>query len=132
MLSVKAGIHINRLDMEENHESEEVDIEALIRKIESQQGRLQVKEARRVLGAPSGLDVPTCKPARKHRPVCLHRLTEYKNKQGDVSSVLAVDDLKGMQLDAGKVVEARAKEVGCIRDKRVYTKILRSQAARNS
>ena len=28
VLSVKARIHINRLDMEENHESEEVDIEA--------------------------------------------------------------------------------------------------------
>ena len=116
MLSVKAGIHINRLGMEENHESEEVDIEALIRKIESQEGRLQAKEARRVPGAPSGPDVPTCKPERKHRPVCLHRLTEYKNKQGDVSSVLAVDDLTGMKLDAGKVVEARAIEVGYIRD----------------
>ena len=61
----------------------------------------------------------------------LHRLTEYKNNQGGVSSVLAVDDLTGMKLDAVKVVEARAKEVGYIRDKRVYNKILRSQAARN-
>ena len=37
----------------------------------------------------------------------------------------------GMKLEAGKVIEARAKEAGYIRDKRVYTKILRSQASRN-
>ena len=36
-----------------------------------------------------------------------------------------------MKLDAGTVIEARAKEVGYIRDKRVYTKILRSQASRS-
>ena len=36
-----------------------------------------------------------------------------------------------MKLGAGNVVEARAKEVGYIRDKRVYTKILRSQASRH-
>ena len=48
-----------------------------------------------------------------------------------MSSVLAWDDLTGMRLEAGKVVEARAKEVGYIRDKRVYAKILRSQASRN-
>ena len=36
-----------------------------------------------------------------------------------------------MKLDAGKVKEARAKEVGYIRDKRVYEKIPRAQAARN-
>ena len=48
-----------------------------------------------------------------------------------MSSVSAWDDLTGMKLEAGKVIEARAKEVGYIRDKRVYTKILRSQASRN-
>ena len=36
-----------------------------------------------------------------------------------------------MKLEAGKVIEARAKEVGYIRDKRVYTKIFRSQASRS-
>ena len=33
-----------------------------------------------------------------------------------------------MKLDAGKVKEARAKEVGYIRDKQVYDKIPRAQA----
>ena len=56
---------------------------------------------------------------------------EYKNKKGEISSVLAWDDLTGMRLDAGKVKEARAKEVGYIRDKRVYDKIPRAQALRN-
>ena len=56
---------------------------------------------------------------------------EYKNKKGDISSVIACDDLTGMRLDAGKVKEARAKEVGYIRDKRVYDKIPRAQALRN-
>ena len=36
-----------------------------------------------------------------------------------------------MRLDAGKVVEARAKEVTYLRDKRVYDKIPRHQALRN-
>ena len=56
---------------------------------------------------------------------------EYRNKQGDISSAIAWDDLTHMRLDAGKVKEARAKEVGYIRDKRVYGKIPRAQAVRN-
>ena len=44
---------------------------------------------------------------------------------------MAWDDLTGMKLDAGKVVEARSKEVTYIRDKRVYDKIPRQQALRS-
>ena len=36
-----------------------------------------------------------------------------------------------MKLDAGKVVEARAKEVTYLRDKRVYDKIPRHQALKS-
>jgi len=36
-----------------------------------------------------------------------------------------------MRLDAGKVVEARAKEVTYLRDKRVYDRVLRHHAVRN-
>ena len=46
----------------------------------------------------------------------LRRLTQHKNKAGDITSALAWDDLTGMRLDAGKVVEARNKEVTYIRD----------------
>ena len=60
----------------------------------------------------------------------LSRLTHYRNKQGDVTSSLAWDDLTGMKLDAGKVVEARAKEVTYLREKRVYDKVPRQQALR--
>ncbi|MDA8584430.1 hypothetical protein N9L68_09335 [bacterium] len=61
----------------------------------------------------------------------LDRLTEYKNKSGGISSVLAWDDLTGMRLDAGQVREARSKEVPYLRDKRVYDTIPRSQALMN-
>ena len=40
----------------------------------------------------------------------LGRLTQHKNKAGDITSALAWDDLTGMKLDAGKVIEARTKE----------------------
>ena len=60
----------------------------------------------------------------------LGRLTEYKNKMGDISSVLAFDDVTGMKLEAGKVKEARSKEIQYVRDVRVYDKIPRSQAQR--
>ena len=73
---------MNMLDMEENHEKEEVDIEALIRKIESQEGRLRAKGPRKEPGVPSDPGVQTCNPEPKYQPVHFHRLTEYKNKQG--------------------------------------------------
>ena len=62
----------------------------------------------------------------------LKRLTEYKNEAGDVSSVLAWDDLTHMKLDAGKVKEARGKEMEYVREMRVYDKIPRSQAIPNA
>ena len=61
----------------------------------------------------------------------LCRLTQHRNKAGDITSSLAWDDLTGMRLDAGKVIEARAKEVTYLRDKRVYDRVLRHQATRN-
>ena len=61
----------------------------------------------------------------------LGRLTHHKNKAGDITSSLAYDDLTGMKLDAGKVVEARAKEVTYLRDKRAYDKIPRHQALKS-
>ena len=60
----------------------------------------------------------------------LGRLTHHKHKAGDITSSLAYDDLTGMKLDAGKVVEARAKEVTYLRGERVYDKIPRHQALR--
>ena len=61
----------------------------------------------------------------------LRRLTQHRNKAGDITGALAWDDLTGMKLDAGQVVEARNKEVIYIRDKRVYDKIPRHQAMKN-
>ena len=45
--------------------------------------------------------------------------------------MLAWDDLTGMKLDAGKVKEARAKEIQYVQDKVVYNKIPRSTVIRN-
>ena len=61
----------------------------------------------------------------------LGRLTHRKNRAGDITSSLAWDDLTGMRLEAGRVVEARAKEVTYLREKRVYDKIHRQYAMRN-
>ena len=51
------------------------------------------------------------------RICCEYRFREYFC---GALSVLAWDDLTGMKLEAGEVVEARSKEVGYIRDKQVY------------
>ena len=49
-----------------------------------------------------------------------------------MTSSLAWDDLTGMRLEAGKVVEARAKEVAYLREKKVYDKIHRHHAMINN
>ncbi len=61
----------------------------------------------------------------------LKRMTEHRNKQGDMSSTLAWGDLAGMELDAGNVVEYRSTEVTCLRGKRVYDTLPWYQALRN-
>ena len=58
----------------------------------------------------------------------LNKLTCHKTSKGDVTSALAWDDLTGMRLDADMVIEARAKEVQYIKDKRVYSKVTRKEA----
>ena len=58
----------------------------------------------------------------------LNKRTCHKNSRVEVSSALAWDDLTGMRLDSGQVIEARAKEVQYIKDKRVYSKITRKEA----
>ena len=50
--------------------------------------------------------------------------------RGTTCFALAWDDLTGINLEAGKVVEARSKEVQYIQGKRVYGKIPRQQALR--
>ena len=52
----------------------------------------------------------------------LRRLTEYRNKAGEVSSVLASDDLTNMKLEAGKVKEARGNDIEYVREMGCMTK----------
>ena len=61
----------------------------------------------------------------------LGKSAQYRDKVGDMTSSIASDDLTGMKLDAGKVIEARAKEVTYLRNKRVYDKIPRHQALKS-
>ena len=66
----------------------------------------------------------------------LGRLTHHRDKAGDITSAVAWDDLTGMKLEAGKVIEGRTKGVTYLRgvsyDKRVYDKIPRHQALRGT
>ena len=55
----------------------------------------------------------------------LNKLACQRHPKGEMSSALAWDDLTGMRLDAGMVIEARAKEVQYVKEKGVYTKITR-------
>ena len=53
------------------------------------------------------------------------RLNKLSIKKGDVSSALAWDDLTGMRLDAGQIIEARGKEMDYVHKMRVWRKIPR-------
>ena len=91
MMSVKEGVHMSKLDLEEHHGAEEVDVEALLRKIESLEAELGRKIVGKAPGDPSvsGGQNHTSKPDQgSDGSTRLSRLTEYRNKQGDVSSVL--------------------------------------------
>ena len=58
----------------------------------------------------------------------VNKFHEVDKHIDDVSRKIAWDDLTGMKLDAGKVTEARGKEIGYIKDKGVWTKIPRQMA----
>ena len=91
VLEVGHGVHKRVVDPEEFHDKGEMKAGAL-----PSSG----------LGLEGG-DPAVCRASIKR----LGRLTEYKSKSGDITSALAWDDLTGMRLDAGKVKEARSKEV---------------------
>ena len=52
----------------------------------------------------------------------LNKLTCHKDNNGETTAALAWDDLTGMRLDVGMVIEARANEVQYVKDRRVYSK----------
>ena len=115
---------MHKVDVESVHERDEEDAPAPIRRIEAEKQRRQAIARGGASGVPSESTAP--RPCGSlPRP---GKLTEYKNRSGEVSSVLAWDDLTNMRLGAGKVVEARNKEIEYARDMRVSDKILRAQA----
>ena len=83
-----------------------MNIESLIRKIEAEEESRQRATQGEKVGVPGG---PSVRPLGGELRVS--RRTEYRTKSGDISSVLAFDDVTGMKLGAGKVIEARGKEI---------------------
>ena len=116
-----------------NHEREGTDIPALIRKLEAQEEEQRRKEGNCIgSGEPVAGLVPLKDVARQgSRTMSLCRVTERRDKSDNISSQLAADDLTGMELEAGNVIEARGKEIQYVRDMRVHNKIPRAQANRN-
>ena len=137
VLEVGEGVHKMMVNPEEFHYEKEMKAGESL----SSGSRLLDKPAEDVDG-PGSPWVPTSSERFRRGPAWeagssrtservhwLGRLAEHKNKGGEISSALAWGDLTGMSLDAGKVKEARSKEIQYIRDKGVYWKIPRSQAA---
>ena len=122
VLEVGEGVYKKVADPEAHHEIEETNIHRYI----SVSGASEPHGRGMDAGPNSTVGTPSRAPTKTVGH--LGRLTEYKKKSGDISSILAWDDLTGMKLDAGKVKEARSKEVHYIHDKRVYDKIPRNQA----
>ena len=96
LLSVGDGPQIKNVDPEEHHERDEVDIEVLIRKIEAEEESSRRAAQGEELGTPGRPRFRT-----QGGELRLSRLTEHKHKNGDVTSVLAFDDVTGMRLEAG-------------------------------
>ena len=128
VMEIGNGVHKRKIDTEDFHENDEEGI-ALFLKARIEEIERQMENGDQVTGTDGSPTAPLGKV--KGSQTCrLNRLTHYKNKQGDVTSSLSWEDLTGMKLDAGKVVEARAKEVTYLREKRVYDKVPRQQALR--
>ena len=127
VMEVGEGYHRRSIDTEEFHDKEESFIREQLERAE-EEILSRYPEVNRLTGTATG---PVGKEMDGKKAISLRRLTQHRNKAGAVTTALAWDDLTGMKLDAGKVVEARGKEVTYIRDKRVYDKVPRQQALRN-
>ncbi|MDA8582618.1 hypothetical protein N9L68_00265 [bacterium] len=127
--------HVRHIDVEEKHEIYEVEIPALIHRIEAQKEEMRRKASSRDANESSaaalqGL-VPLAELLRQGGQARLNRFIEHRNKRGEVSHILALDDMTGMNLEAGKVIDARGQDIQYVRDMRVYEEIPRAQASRS-
>ena len=115
------------IDTEANHEDDSAEVDKFVRRqLEESEMSNRACGTEDPAGTASG---PAGESGKQVMRLC--RLTQHRNKAGDITSSLAWDDLTGMKLDAGKVVEARSKEVTYLRDKRVYDRVLRHHAVKN-
>ena len=129
VIEVGEGGIKRRIDTEEFHDNESVEVERFIRRqLEEEDEQVKYRYPNPDLAGTAAGFAGKGGGSSIGR---LGKLAQYRNKAGDITSSIVSDDLTGMKLDAGKVVEARAKEVTYLRDKRVYDKIPRHQAVRN-
>ena len=82
---------------------------------------VEVKPTLSSLAAGKGVKVKQPDPLEFHE----------KEEARLLSQGLAWDDLTNMQLDAGKVTEARKKEIDYVRNRGVWEKVSRQQAIKN-
>ena len=123
VMEVGHGVHRRTNDAEEKHENPDEDLRRVMMS-ELGQEELLAEQISGFDGGSTALSASRDRPEGAH----LKRLTHCKNRVGDITSSLAWDDLTDMKLEAGKVVEARAKEVTYLREKRVYGDIHRQYA----
>ena len=99
VLEVGEGVHKRVVDTKEFHDDELVP------------------------GSPVGAGLgPIGDSVASSKDSVVYRLNKLSIKKDDVSSALAWDDLTGMRLDAGKVIEARSREIWYVKDMGVYGK----------
>ena len=95
LLAVGDGPQVKNVHPEEHHEKDEVDIEALIRKIAEEE---ELTSCNDQAGRVGGTVAASRRTLNRATPI--GRLTEVKNNNGDMSSALAFDDVSGMKLEA--------------------------------
>ena len=102
VMDVGEGFHRRRIDTEANHEDDSAEVDKFIRRqLEESEMSSHACGTEDPPGTASG---PVGGSGKQALRLC--RLTQHRNKAGDITSSLAWDDLTGMKLDAGKVVEA--------------------------
>ena len=123
VMEVVHGVHRRTIETEEYHETPDSDMR---RAMMSEFGKEELPAETH--SDPSGCSIAPLGANGGSRMEEIRRLIHCKNWVGDITSSLAWDDLNGMKLEAGRVIEARAKEVTYLREKRVYDKVHRQYA----
>ena len=72
--------------------------------------------------------VPLASLTTEAQGIPLRKLTMSRDNKGRVTQALAWDDLTSMRLDAGRVIEARSKEMEYVKETEIRKNIPRREA----